>query len=63
MYDEKLSDLFSLPNVIPSDQIKHNEMGGACGSCKRYVRKVLMEKYEYKRPPGRSTRKRKGAIK
>jgi hypothetical protein len=63
MYDEKLRDLFSSPNIIPSDQIKQDEMGGACGSGKRYVCKVVMEKYECKRPPGRSTRKRKGAIK
>jgi len=63
MYDEKLRDLFSSPNIIPSDQIKQDEMGGACGSGKRYVCKVVMEKYECKRPPGRSTRKRKGVIK
>jgi hypothetical protein len=44
MYDEKLRDLFSSPNIIPSDQIKQNEMGGACGSGKRYVSKVMMEK-------------------
>lgn len=63
MYDKKLRDLFSSPNIIPSDHIKQNEMGGACGSGTRYVYKVLMEKYECKRPPGRSARKRKGAIK
>jgi hypothetical protein len=63
MYDEKLRDLFSSPNIIASDQIKQNEMGWSCGSGKKYVCKVLMEKYECKGPPGRSTRKKKGAIK
>ena len=34
MYAEKLPGLFSSPNIIPSDQIKQNEMGGACGLSK-----------------------------
>jgi hypothetical protein len=63
MYVEKLRDLFSSTNIISSDQIKQDEMGGACDSGKRYVCKVVMEKYECKRPPGRNTLKKNGAIK
>jgi hypothetical protein len=32
LHNEELYDLYSPPNVIPSVQIRKNEMGGACGT-------------------------------
>ena len=32
LHNEELSDLYSLPNIVPCDKIEKNEMGGACGA-------------------------------
>jgi hypothetical protein len=31
-YGEELYEVYSLPNIISGDQIKKNEMGGACSA-------------------------------
>ena len=32
LHNEELSDLYSLPNIVPGGKIEKNEMGGACGA-------------------------------
>jgi hypothetical protein len=55
LHNEELNDLYCLTKYYSGDQIKNNEMGGACSTYwnRRVAYRVLVVKHERKRQLGR----------